>query len=462
VTPVASGGSPFAIRGVIEGFYGNPWTHAQRLELVPFIAARGMNTFIYGPKDDPLVRRDWRVPYDGVALTRLRELVATCRAHGVELVYCVSPGLSIEYSSEADAAALSAKLASVAALGVHRFGLLLDDIPLELQHEADRSSFGGLVEAHATLIDRVLARLDDGQDLIVCPTVYFGYGDESYVARLGTAIGPRVDLFWTGREICSHVLDLDDARRFQAATGHAPVYWDNYPVNDVAMTFELHVGPYRGRHPRLHEASKGVIANAMELFEASKIPLATIADYLADPAGYDPEASWGRAIRDVLGAANGGRDAEAFALFADNVRSSCLCTDDAPVVARALEAFAFRASQGDPAGAADDLRALAVRLLAAADHLLRGDVANGSLIDECRPWIESFELGARALNHIAELAADDRLETDGPAELLPYLARLRGARVRVFGDAVDMALADLTRTMVRPGRQLTVRGGETA
>ena len=85
-----------------------------------------------------------------------------------------------------------------------------------------------------------------------------------------------------------------------------------------------------------------------------------------------------------------------------------------------------------PRGAAADLGALADRLLAAADHLLRGPVANRALIDECRPWLEAFELGAQALRRIADLAADGRLETDGPAELRPFLHRLRaGTRARV-------------------------------
>ena len=63
----------FAIRGVIEGFYGNPWTHEQRLDHIRFIGRHGMNTFVYGPKDDPLVRRRWREPYDEAALARLGE-----------------------------------------------------------------------------------------------------------------------------------------------------------------------------------------------------------------------------------------------------------------------------------------------------------------------------------------------------------------------------------------------------
>lgn len=448
--------SGFAIRGVIEGFYGNPWTREQRLELVDFIAVRGMNTFVYGPKDDPLVRRAWRDAYRGEDLDRLREIVERCRQQAVDLVYCVSPGLSIRYSDEADLRALAAKFASVAALGVRRFGLLLDDIPIELQHDADRAIFDGLAEAHAHLINGLFERLDAGVSLIVCPTVYCGRGDEPYLAKIGQAMDPRIDLFWTGRAICSPTLDLADAQAFAQTSGRPATYWDNYPVNDVAMAFELHIGPYRGRDPQLWRASRGVIANGMELFEASKIAFATVADYLRDPEAYDAEASWQVALHDVAGEA----DLEAFALFADNVRSSRLATDDAPVVSRAIEVFGFRLDQGEGRAAAADLGALADRLLAAADHLLRGEVGNAALIDDCRPWIEAFELGAQALARIADLASDGCLEREAKVELLPYLARLRQARVRVFGDALDMFLSDLTDTHVRPGRMLALEGGE--
>ncbi len=449
--------SPFVVRGVIEGFYGRPWTRAQRLELVGYMADWGMNTFVYGPKDDPLVRRDWRSSYEGPALDQLRELVERCRDQGVDFVYCLSPGLSIEYSNGADVDALRAKFESVAALGVRDFALLLDDIPLQLQHDADRAAFGDLADAHAALIGRVLEGLLPDRSLVVCPTVYHGYGDEDYLIRLGRSIDPRVGLYWTGRAICSATLDVADAEVFVRSAGRKPTYWDNYPVNDVAMNWELHIGPYLGRDPQLYQVATGIIANPMELFEASRIPLATIGDYLASPETYDPEASWDDAIRAVAGDA----DAPAFALFADNVRSSCLCDQDAPIVATALEAFAFRTWKGEGAAAAQDLAELADRLLVAADHLLRGPVHNPALIEECRPWIEAFELGSRALRHIARLGAEGRLESESSPKLLPYLAQLRAARVRIFGDAVDMTLADLTATQTRPGRSLSVEAGGT-
>jgi hyaluronoglucosaminidase len=176
-------GSPFAIRGVIEGFYGRPWSHAQRLDLLDFLGERGFNTFVYSPKDDPLVRQDWRSPYGGEELERLSELIERCAANGLDLVYCLSPGLSIEYSSQEDRALLAAKFEAVAALGASSFGLLLDDIPNRLQHPSDLAAFPGLVEAHAALVTDAHARLSGGAlagagRLVVCPTQSWGHGDE--------------------------------------------------------------------------------------------------------------------------------------------------------------------------------------------------------------------------------------------------------------------------------------------
>ncbi|MCC7128324.1 MAG: beta-N-acetylglucosaminidase domain-containing protein, partial [Microbacteriaceae bacterium] len=76
--------SPFTVRGVIEGFYGKPWSHSQRLDMIGFIARHGFNTFVYAPKDDPLVRREWRRPYLGAELARLGELVEACNSHGID------------------------------------------------------------------------------------------------------------------------------------------------------------------------------------------------------------------------------------------------------------------------------------------------------------------------------------------------------------------------------------------
>ena len=42
-----------AYRGTVEGFYGDPWSHTDRIEQLRFYGKMKMNTYIYGPKDDP-------------------------------------------------------------------------------------------------------------------------------------------------------------------------------------------------------------------------------------------------------------------------------------------------------------------------------------------------------------------------------------------------------------------------
>ena len=38
------------ILGVVEGFYGNPWTKDERLNLLKRMKEQNMNTYIYAPK----------------------------------------------------------------------------------------------------------------------------------------------------------------------------------------------------------------------------------------------------------------------------------------------------------------------------------------------------------------------------------------------------------------------------
>jgi hypothetical protein len=79
------------------------------------------------------------------------------------------------------------------------------------------------------------------------------------------------------------------------------ILWDNYPVNDLHMSDEMHLGPLSGRDPRLPETVYGYLNNPMLQENLSLIPLATCFDYAAAPAAYDPEKSWRQAILDLFG-----------------------------------------------------------------------------------------------------------------------------------------------------------------
>jgi hyaluronoglucosaminidase len=181
------------------------------------------------------------------------------------------------------------------------------------------------------------------------------------------------------------------------------------------------------------------MANAMEYPEASKIALATIADYLWDPSSYHPDQSWPKAIAQVAGEA----DAVAMTAFADNVRASCLSDPEPIRLTAALQRFAFEVEYGDADAAGHQLSTFAVELGAAADHLLGDAVENRALLNELRPWLTKFRVGAAAVNALAMYATTAPISETGREVLAAYLTQLRSDPYRVFGDVLEMTIADL-------------------
>ena len=75
-------------RGVVEGFYGEPWSHQVRLSLIDYYGKNKMNTYLYGPKDDPYHScPNWRLPYPEKEAKNISELVQACRRNRVDFVW---------------------------------------------------------------------------------------------------------------------------------------------------------------------------------------------------------------------------------------------------------------------------------------------------------------------------------------------------------------------------------------
>ncbi len=289
----------FPLRGVVEGFYGPPWTHADRLELLRFEGQHGMSIYIYGPKDDPYHRKLWREPYPPEQLKRLGELADTAKENFVDFNFAISPGLSMVYSSDADFETLARKLEAVARLGVSNFALFLDDVPPDLVHAEDRARFKTLAQAHVQLINRLydhLQSLSPDNRLTVCPTTYTNaWGNRDYIKELGAGVNPAVPLIWTGTETISRTITVAQAQDWGGSLRRKPLVWDNYPVNDDNPWW-LNLAPLRGRDGGLFTATQGMFSNPMIQPQATMIPLQTVADYLWNPHAYDPEKSQRHAL----------------------------------------------------------------------------------------------------------------------------------------------------------------------
>jgi beta-N-acetylglucosaminidase len=294
----------FSARGVVEGFYGAPWSHQDRLDILRFEGDHGMNVYYYAPKDDPYHRERWRDPYPPDRSAQLGELVRAARANFVDFCFAVSPGLSMTYSSDADFDTLASKLTSVGRLGTSCYALFLDDVPEELQQPADQSRFKDLAAAHAYVVNKLyhyLAAQSPANHLVVTPTTYTnGFGSRDYVRELGGAVDPHVDLMWTGTEVVSPVITVAQARDWSKDLLRPPLVWDNYPVDDYRR-WRPFLGPLVGRASDLETAVRGLVSNPMNEAHASMLPLWTIADYLWNPVAYKAAQAEQRALKELYG-----------------------------------------------------------------------------------------------------------------------------------------------------------------
>ena len=115
-------------RGVVEGFYGEPWSHQVRLSLIDYYGKNKMNTYLYGPKDDPYHScPNWRLPYPEKEAKNISELVQACRRNRVDFVWAIHPGQDIKWNEE-DYQNLVHKLDLMYDLGVRSFAIFFDDI----------------------------------------------------------------------------------------------------------------------------------------------------------------------------------------------------------------------------------------------------------------------------------------------------------------------------------------------
>ena len=277
---------PWPLAGIIEGFYGRPWSWDERADVLRWCHERGMSRYIYAPKDDPKHRSQWHAPYTSEELDGFGRLVAE---QTLRVGFAISPGLTIDCFGTDDRAALLVKIEQVLRCGVDLVVLALDDLP-----------FGGRDQgvAHAALTMWLRDRLGDRASLVLVPTEYVGTAPTPYLAAIAEGVPDDVPIGWTGRLVVNDRITADEARaRADALGGRKPLLWDNFPVNDGIMGDRLHLGPLWGRDPQLVDACSGYLANPMVQPSASKVPLASIAAWLG---GADPLDAWASAA-DGLG-----------------------------------------------------------------------------------------------------------------------------------------------------------------
>ena len=362
-------------RGVVEGFYGTPWSHSARLDQMKFYGRNKLNVYVYGPKDDPWHRWRWREPYPTEEATRLGELVEGARANHVTFYWAIHPGGDIRWTDE-DRDALVAKFEQMYALGVRAFAVFFDDIGGE----------GAKADKQAELLNHLnrnfIATHPDTEPLMLCPTEYnraWSYEAGGYLRTLGAMLDGDIRVMWTGNRVIS-TIDREAMTWINERICRKGFVWFNFPVNDYVRDHML-LGPVYGNAGDVAEDVEGFVSNPMEYAEASKVALYSIADYTWNTDAYKAEESWLRSLAALLPTSS-----EALRIFAlynkDMGENVHLFRREEGTE---IEEIAQLATEGD----GDALVALAKVCdeLEWACATLLAEESNPQLIEELRPWL---------------------------------------------------------------------------
>jgi hyaluronoglucosaminidase len=382
--------------GAVEGFYGPPFAHEERLELLAWLVDHGFTCYAYAPKDDPYHRARWRTPYPDDEMARLGELVDRGTVLGIDVALALSPGLDWK---EGDEAALVSKLRTFRDLGATVLAIAFDDVPP-----------GGaeLGDVHGRAVAAAVGGVGDDIAWVTCPTDYATPVATPYLEAYVSRLPAGVEVMWTGPSIVTPRLTGADARRVSEPLGRPLLFAENFPVNDGAMSGVLHLGPYPDRTPDVVDATSGVFCNLMPRARASRVGLAVASAFWRDPGG-DREQAW----RDAL--------------------------TELPALVPLAQAS--RAWAGDGHGLDPDLHAWADAALAGDDSALTAYLQAGcrqgldpALAEEIEPWLTQWDAESHAMQFALQLL---RAAPDRPAEIAFVVSELwrraRNLPMQVFG-----------------------------
>ena len=286
--------------GIIEGFFGHPWPWRARRQYAEFLARSGFDFYLYAPKSDPWLRRNWQSPWPEEDWAQLKALRRACADAGIRFGLGLSPLELYRQPATKSHRQLADKLHQINALEPDLLGLLFDDMRGDLPELAQRQSE----------LAQVALETSRARQLILCPTYYstdpllekvFGERPKDYWQDLGERLPGEIDVFWTGLRVCSEHYPADHLAQVSQWLGRKPFLWDNYPVNDSAEQSQfLRLMAYPKNHGQLAGKVAGHAANPMNQPWLSQIPLASLPLAYRLRSRYDPKQAFVQACEALL------------------------------------------------------------------------------------------------------------------------------------------------------------------
>lgn len=276
-------------RGFIEGYYGNPWSNADRAELMRFGGDLKLNQYFFAPKDDPYHNKKWRELYPEEKLAEIRELARVGNQSKTRYVWTIHPFMNnrIRFGNEAhyqeDLATIKAKFTQLMKVGVREFGILADDA---LSPVGGYNSYNRLMQDMTKWLTEMQGTYSGlRKEMIFVPGQYWGNGREDELKSLNENLPSSTSMTLTGGKIWGEVSEsfLSTLKNNLSAGGktYRPVsLWINWPVTDNSKQHLILGGGEKFLHPNVDPSLlSGIMLNPMQQSEPSKIALFSGAQY---------------------------------------------------------------------------------------------------------------------------------------------------------------------------------------
>ncbi len=266
-------------RGFIEGYYGNPWSHEDRMDLMKFGSEIKMNQYVFAPKDDPYHNARWRELYPEEDLEKISALAQAGNESKCFYVYALHPFMNrpvnlSDSTYDAEVAVVKAKLAQVIEAGVRQIAILEDDSYGESAERMVRF----LNDMNEWLHEMKETYPDLKTDLLYCPTCYMATTDAKMTA-ISNGVSDEVHIVVTGGKIWGEVSNKF-ATDFHNGCGRYPYMWVNWPCNDNTKNSQIMGGHNYILHTGVDGSKyEGIILNPIQESEPSKVGIFTAADF---------------------------------------------------------------------------------------------------------------------------------------------------------------------------------------
>lgn len=409
-------------RGVIEGYYGVPYSAAVTMDLFRFMMRYKMNSYVYGAKSDPYHSRYWDRPYpekltdDLQSLGcfnagNLRDICKVSAATKVNFIWAIHPGKDFTGKDDGVIDRIMGKFALMHGLGVRQFAVFVDDVGMP----TDASTLA-LNATRLTSLRNAMEKkwnfaganpADTVKELHFVPQLYaYGWQSPEVVTRFFNALSaaPKsTQVYITGKETWS-VPNNNDINVVETALKRKVSWWWNYPCNDNADSWiypcDMYTNFYdmpaiddNARLPRTLDNCASLLCNPMQEGEIAKIPLFSAADYAWNNAAFDVMKSWNASMPAVVGK----EYAEAFKALTPYLR-----VHDSDELGKMIEAY-------KQTGDASSLKKLMAQI---ADNCTRLCELQNSQVESQRlfygdihPWILKLRKTAQVLSDLLDIAA---------------------------------------------------------